>query len=369
MQLRAQMEKKLPNMFTPYRKNVEKYMEKLKSTGNPSAIVYQQEIEPVIKSFPFDSKFLHKNPEICEKAGFQNIDEIAVSLQIAFDAPNTAKNFINPKTGPANFFDDKTMKLIDSYPDSDPNSHILYPYTGGETAGLRRIHDFVWRTKSVGDYKNTRNRCIGNFYSSKFSLWLAHGCISARQIVHETAKYEKEHGSNISTYWLIFEMLWRDFTLLASLQSKEKLFDYGGVQNKPEKWTSGKFIVKNKEADFKAWCEGKTGFPFVDANMRELVETGWMSNRGRQNVASFLVYKLGIDWRWGGEFFEHHLVDHNVGANYVNWQTIAGIGWQGRDNVFNVVKQSIQYEPEVDFIVKWCPELIDCPKAYISLKT
>jgi len=106
MQLRAQMEKKLPNMFTPYRKTVEKHMEKLKSTGNTSAIAYQQEIEPVINSFPFDSKFLHKNPEICEKAGFQNIDQIAVTLQIAFDTPNTVKNFME-----ANFENPKKPKV------------------------------------------------------------------------------------------------------------------------------------------------------------------------------------------------------------------------------------------------------------------
>lgn len=119
--------------------------------------------------------------------------------------------------------------------------------------------------------------------------------------------------------------------------------------------------MKNNIADFKAWCEGKTGFPFVDACMREMKETGFMPNRGRMTTASFLIYTINIDWRWGAEFFEHNLIDHHVGSNYVNWQMASGIGWNPMSIVFNAVRQSFKYEPDPLFIKKWIPELENCP--------
>ncbi|KZS02115.1 Cryptochrome-1, partial [Daphnia magna] len=95
---------------------------------------------------------------------------------------------------------------------------------------------------------------------------------------------------------------------------------------------------------------GKTGVPFVDANMRELLETGWMSNRGRQNVASFLVKDLHLDWRLGAEWFESLLLDHDVCSNYGNWNYVAGIGNDPRENrKFNMIKQSMDYDLEGNF--------------------
>jgi len=346
---RGLLARKLPNMFTPFRKTIEKHFK------NPSATDYLHMIEPIVNSYPFPVNMSTNSDEI---SGFTSVSDFIKTRNLEIAPPNTSHDLLNAVNEVPNFFNNSLQQKIDK-------NHVQYPYIGGETAGKKRMHDFIWRTRALHQYKNTRNRCLGNFYSSKFSLWLAHGCISAREVVHECAKFEAKLGANVSTYWLIFELLWRDFTLFAAIQSGKRLFDYGGVQNKPEKWFSGKRKVHNRESDFEAWCTGTTGFPFVDANMRELVATGWMSNRGRQNVASFLVYQCNVDWRWGAEFFEHHLIDHNVAQNYVNWQTIAGIGWQQRDNVFNVIKQSVQYEPTPEFILKWIPELEGCPQRYI----
>ena len=109
---------------------------------------------------------------------------------------------------------------------------------------------------------------------------------------------------------------------------------------------------------FRLWAEGRTGVPFVDANMRELKHTGWMSNRGRQNVASFLIKDLGIDWRMGAEWFESQLLDHDVCSNYGNWNYAAGIGNDPRENrKFNMVKQGLDYDGQGEFVRLWVEEL------------
>ncbi|MFM7128173.1 MAG: FAD-binding domain-containing protein, partial [bacterium] len=106
------------------------------------------------------------------------------------------------------------------------------------------------------------------------------------------------------------------------------------------------------------WREGKTGIPFVDANMRELLMTGFQSNRGRQNVASFLVKNLGIDWRAGAEWFESQLIDYDVCANWGNWAYVAGVGNDPRqDRYFHVIKQARDYDPDARYVKTWLPEL------------
>lgn len=133
------------------------------------------------------------------------------------------------------------------------------------------------------------------------------------------------------------------------------MFQKGGIQQTPER-----FFWRKEEGDwerFRAWVNGETGFPIVDAWMTELKETGFVSNRGRQNVASFLCHTLGFDWRWGAEYFEQVLLDHDPASNYGNWQTIAGVGFQERANVFNIVKQSRQYEKDGTYQRAWLPEL------------
>jgi deoxyribodipyrimidine photo-lyase len=112
----------------------------------------------------------------------------------------------------------------------------------------------------------------------------------------ECHKYEQERVANKSTYWLIFELLWRDYCKFFSLKHGNCVFYPGGTVGKDYKWNA-------YDKNFQAWTEGKTGYPLVDANMRELKATGFMSNRGRQNVASYLAIDLNYDWRYGGDWF------------------------------------------------------------------
>jgi deoxyribodipyrimidine photo-lyase len=213
----------------------------------------------------------------------------------------------------------------------DPRAALCF--RGGERAGSERVQHYFWGTDSIASYKETRNGLVGADYSTKFSPWLAHGCITSRWIFAEIQRYERERTANESTYWVVFELLWRDYFRFVALQHGTAIFSEGGIRKVKTQWGQG-------AAALQAWTEGTTGFPFVDANMRELAVTGFMSNRGRQNVASFLAKDLLLDWRLGAEWFESHLIDHDPCSNYGNWNYAAGIGNDPRqDRHFNVVKQ------------------------------
>lgn len=234
-------------------------------------------------------------------------------------------------------------------PVDDPRS--VLKFQGGETAALERLNHYFWHTDRLGFYKNTRNGLLGPDYSSKFSPWLAHGCISPRWIASEVARYERDRVQNDSTYWLVFELIWRDYFRFLTLQAGKRLFYASGPSRVRHEWHF------NMEL-FEAWRLGRTGVPFVDANMRELLLTGFQSNRGRQNVASFLVKNLGIDWRAGAEWFESQLIDFDVCSNWGNWAYVAGVGNDPRqDRYFHVIKQAGDYDPNGKYVRTWLPEL------------
>lgn len=234
-------------------------------------------------------------------------------------------------------------------PLTDPRT--AFPCSGGESQALQRLQHYFWDTNLVASYKDTRNGLIGMDYSTKFAPWLALGCISPRYIFEQISKYERERTANQSTYWVIFELLWRDYFRFVALKYGRRIFFLRGLQDKEVPW-------KKDLKQFDAWKEGRTGVPFVDANMRELALTGFMSNRGRQNVASFLTKDLGLDWRMGAEWFEYLLVDYDVCSNYGNWLYSAGIGNDPRENrKFNMIKQGLDYDGNGDYIRLWVPEL------------
>ncbi len=230
-------------------------------------------------------------------------------------------------------------------------AHPLLSFQGGEMAGKSRVKEYIWDSDSLKTYKETRNEMLGTNYSSKFSAWLSFGCLSPRYIYEEVQKYEQTRVKNDSTYWLIFELLWRDFFRFICSKHGNKIFYKSGLQELYLPW------LEDWER-FNLWCEGKTGYPLVDANMRELAATGFMSNRGRQNVASFLSKNLGIDWCMGAEWFESLLIDYDVCSNWGNWNYTAGVGNDARGfRYFNIPKQSKDYDPKGDYLRHWLPEL------------
>jgi deoxyribodipyrimidine photo-lyase len=201
-----------------------------------------------------------------------------------------------------------TDEQIEETEQHDPRGVMVFH--GGETAGLARVQHYIWEKDLLKDYFDTRNGMIGADYSTKFSPWLAHGCVSPRHIVSECSKYESERVKNKSTYWVVFELLWRDYCKFFTVKHQEKIFRSNGILAEKASW-------KLHRPNFEAWKEGRTGYPLVDANMREMKATGFMSNRGRQNVASFLAFELQYDWRYGGDWFESNLIDYDVYSNWV----------------------------------------------------
>ena len=169
-------------------------------------------------------------------------------------------------------------------------------------------------------------------------------------------KCEAEFGANKSTYWLIFELMWRDYFRFIGKKYGNRIFLRGGVKQEPNpEW-------KNDRRLLELWVEGRTGVPFIDANMRELKQTGFMSNRGRQNVASFLVKDLMVNWQMGAEYFESILIDYDPCSNWGNWNYIAGVGCDPRENrYFNILSQAKRYDPKGEYVRLWIPELQAVP--------
>jgi deoxyribodipyrimidine photo-lyase len=230
------------------------------------------------------------------------------------------------------------------------DSRSAFPYKGGETVALEHMRHYFWATNAVKSYKETRNGLLGTDFSTKFSPFLAQGCLSAKTIYDELKRYEAAHGANESTYWVFFELLWRDYFRLMGKKHGNNLFKIGGLAQKNNvNWSENKAL-------FEKWAAGKTGVPFIDANMRELNATGFMSNRGRQNVASYLVRDLKINWLMGAEYFESLLLDYDVCSNYGNWNYAAGVGNDPRDDrYFNIPKQAKTYDPNGDYVRTWLP--------------
>jgi deoxyribodipyrimidine photo-lyase len=225
-------------------------------------------------------------------------------------------------------------------------THAAFPFLGGTSSALNRITDYFWKSERLSFYKQTRNGLLGTDYSSKFSPWLANGTISARMIYWEVQRYEKEIQKNESTYWLIFELIWRDYFKYISLKHGNAIFHLGGILDKKYTWDSNSEI-------FLKWTEGKTAEPFVNANMIELKKTGFMSNRGRQNVASFFAKSMLMDWRMGAAYFEQQLIDYDAHSNWGNWLYVAGVGNDPRDRKFNIKLQADRYDAKGQYQKRW----------------
>lgn len=217
------------------------------------------------------------------------------------------------------------------------DQRTAFPFRGGEDQALKRVDHYFWETHKLKIYKKTRNGLVGPDYSSKLSPWLANGSISARYFYWQIKKFEKEITKNQDTYWLFFELLWRDYFKYISLKYGDKIFWQSGIFDRKQAW-------ENDPKTLQRWISGKTREPFVNANMLELANTGWMSNRGRQNVASYWSKNLKQDWRIGAAYFESLLLDYDVHSNWGNWLYVSGVGNDRRDRKFNIQRQAEMYD-------------------------
>jgi deoxyribodipyrimidine photo-lyase len=218
---------------------------------------------------------------------------------------------------------------------------------GGEIEAQKRMRHFIWEGQAIRTYKETRDQLAGLDFSSKFSAWLSQGCISPRRIYSEIKCFEREVVANESTYWVIFELLWRDFFRFSFKKYPNAYFQLHGLGQQA-------MYTHFDEKKFEAWTQGKTSEALINAGMNELRETGFVSNRMRQILASYWVFGMQQDWRYGAAWFEYCLVDYDVASNWGNWAYIAGVGNDNRGGrEFNVEKQALLYDKDGSYRNKW----------------
>lgn len=280
----------MPGVFSPFRRKVEKY----------SQVV---PCEPALAHYPL----LHK-PTCCNQLRFESTNRVEM------ESDHTANK----------------------------TAHI-----GGEQVALSHLEYYLFQAKAAASYKETRNALDCWEDSTKLSPWLANGNLSPRAVMQEVKRFERDIVENESTYWIFFELLWREFFHWLQIKHGSQWFCFSGTQQTTPNTT-------HDPEQFDAWCKGETGYPIVDACMKQLNETGYMSNRGRQLVASCFVHELRQDWRYGAAYFEHALLDYDVGSNWGNWLYLAGVGSDPRGHrQFNLQKQTHTYDPEGLFRRKW----------------
>lgn len=314
----------IPQTFTDFRKRVEKH--------DFETIV--PHLQKVTSATPSKNTPIFRELNLATRRLFSASSEAFLTSHVQWWLPTPEEKDSFEKTHKPNAPLEK-MKLL----------------RGGSGAGLSRINDYLFGTHSVFQYFEARNGLLNLNDSTLFSAWLANGCISPRQIFWQLKEYEKQHGSNKSTYWVIFELLWREFFKLHLLEQGERFFYPEGLYQ----------IEQIQENECDSWKQAirqalscSTGQPFVDANLRELIQTGFMSNRGRQNVASYLMYQMKIPWTHVASFFETFLIDYDAASNWGNCAYIAGVSFDPRGGrYFNVEKQQKDYDPSGNYLQAW----------------
>ncbi len=239
-----------------------------------------------------------------------------------------------------NYIEYKSLPLdIPKIEIKNPNAIV---FKGGEYEALKRVDYYM---DFIHEYKTTRNEMSGFDNSTKFSPYLAIGCISPRRIYEKIKEKEEQTTKSDSSYWIYFEMLWRDFFYLVMKNSGNKLFLKSGLKGID-------FNFKDDKKELQNFLDGNTKVDVIDASIVELKTTGWLSNRNRQLVASYFVKNLGLDWRIGAAFFESYLIDFNPASNYGNFAYQSHVGNDKTYRIFDPIKQSQMYNG-ANYVKKW----------------
>ncbi|CAO1613629.1 unnamed protein product [Parajaminaea phylloscopi] len=335
----------LPDVFTQFRKRVE-------SQGFRNPLPAPDKLKP----FPEMPK-VEEGPGVYSLGARKELSEVKPVLDALLKPL-----FDDPSPGNHTKLRSKELEGVAS----------ALPFKGGETEALERM-EYYFGAKAgqapAASYKETRNGLLGVDYSTKFSAALAHGLVSPRDIAQRAHQLDSSLGKGSRAgggYWIIFELLWRDYFFyvgwkygasLFTIKGIEETLDPKAAEQKAREWNYPSSLDDEKDA-FVRWMRGETGVPLVDASQKELIETGFQSNRSRQNVASFLTKDLHFDWRLGAEYFESLLTDYDPNSNYGNWQYVAGVGNDPRSSrQFNQIKQAKDYDPKGDYLVTWLPPL------------
>jgi deoxyribodipyrimidine photo-lyase len=266
------------------------------------------------------------------------------------------KNLAQPSTWPQSL----NLDELQLQPKLNWGEGLDAAWQPGEAGAAANLSRFL--TKAFDNYTDHRNRpdVVG---TSRLSPHLHFGEISPRQLWHGVGRMATKRG--LST------ILWRGSQFLAEIGWREfahhLLFHFPGTPTEPLRENFRKFPWRKNQDGLPAWQRGETGYPIVDAGMRELWKTGWMHNRVRMIAASFLVKDLLIDWQEGARWFWDTLVDADLGQNTLGWQWTAGCGADAAPyfRVFNPTSQGAKFDPQGEYVRKWCPELAKLPDRWL----
>lgn len=308
-------------------------------TARPPESIHKEDGEPIVVYTPFSKRWRALGP-------FRRSDILPAPLAI----PTPAEPLGEPIP-------------------TDPALPAGVPFAAGEAEAKRRLGSFVAGEHApVFDYAKLRDQPYANA-TSQLSPYLRWGMVSPR--LAALAAYEaierarEEGGANAADArkgadtWLA-ELIWREFYIAI-------LHYFPHVRGSSFRPEFNRIDWQNDEEDFRAWCEGRTGYPIVDAAMRQMVTEGWMHNRCRLITASFLVKDLLIDWQRGERFFMQHLIDGDPAANNGGWQWTAGTGTDAAPyfRVFNPALQGKKFDPSGAYVRKWMPELQHVPTEFL----
>ena len=319
--------------------------------------------ESLIKKHPIASVFTNHDYEPYAIKRDQEIKELLTSENINFnsfkDQVIFEKNEITKKDGnPYVVYTPYSKKWIEAY---EQINHTHYAsedllsqlYTQSEAKELTLeelgfeetntpIKNYIFNSRIINEYEETRNfPALDN--TSKLGPHLRFGTVSVRQMVTRANAYENKI--------FLKELIWREFFM-------QILWHFPQTHKKSFKSKYDRIVWRNNEEEFKKWCDGETGYPMVDAGMRQLNKTGFMHNRVRMLVGSFLCKHLLIDWRWGEAYFAEKLHDYEMSSNVGNWQWVAGSGVDAAPyfRIFNPTSQIQKFDKELNYIKKWVPD-------------
>jgi len=319
--------------------------------------------ESLIKKYPIASVFtnhdyepyaIKRDQEIKELLSSENINFNSFKDQVIFE-----KNEITKKDGnPYVVYTPYSKKWIEAYEQINHTHYTsedllsqLYTQSKAKELTLEElgfeetntpIKNYIFNSRIINEYEETRNfPALDN--TSKLGPHLRFGTVSVRQMVSRAEEQENKT--------FLKELIWREFFM-------QILWHFPHTHKDSFKPKYDRIIWRNNEDDFKRWCNGTTGYPMVDAGMRQLNNTGFMHNRVRMLVGSFLCKHLLIDWRWGEAYFAEKLHDYEMSSNVGNWQWVAGTGVDASPyfRIFNPTSQIKKFDKDFSYIKKWVPD-------------
>ena len=343
--------------------NIHKQLEKIESTidvyyGKPidifKSLSEKHEIDIVFTNHDYEPYSIKRDLEIKQFLETKNIHLKTFKDQVIFERNEIVKKDGTPykvyTPYSKKWLETFHLRGIDTFPSEEIQQHFIKKKSEhfltlqeiGFTKSPINVKSYKISTEIIDDYEETRN-FPSKDSTSKLGAHLRFGTVSVRKMAEKAAK------SNNITF--LKELIWREFFM-------QILWHFPSTTKDSFKPKYDRIIWRNNENEFNAWCKGETGYPLVDAGMRELNQTGFMHNRVRMLTGSFLCKHLLIDWRWGEAYFAEKLHDYEQSSNIGNWQWVAGSGVDAAPyfRIFNPTTQIQKFDKSLEYISKWVPE-------------